>query len=75
LIEERRVTISAYIDIDPRKIGGSIEGAVVHEPAWLNQSVKPFVLVYVANHGARDQIGRELERMGYRIGEDFVCVG
>jgi hypothetical protein len=75
LIEERGVTVSAYIDIDPRKIGGSIEGAVVHDPAWLNQSVKPFVLVYVTSHGARDQIRQELERMGYTIGEDFLCVG
>lgn len=75
LIEERGVKISAYIDIDPRKIGGSIDGASVHAADWLKKSVKPFVLVYVTNHGARDQITNELERKEYRIGRDYLCVG
>jgi glycosyltransferase involved in cell wall biosynthesis len=75
LIEERGVTISAYVDIDPRKIGGSIDRAAVHAPEWLQQPVKPFVLVYVTNHGARDQIRRKLEQMEYRIADDFLCVG
>jgi len=75
LIEERGVAVSAYIDIDPRKIGGEIGEAIVHEPGWLKQSDKPFVLVYVTNHGAREQIRQELERMGYEMGDDFLCVG
>lgn len=75
LIQEQGITVSAYVDIDPGKIGGSIAGALVHEPAWLNRAVKPFVLVYVTNHGAREQIVQELEQRGYNIGEDFLCVG
>jgi len=75
LIEERGAAISAYIDVDPRKTGRSIGGAAVHAPAWLKQPAKPFVLVYVTNHGARDEISHELAQMGYRIGDDFLCVG
>ncbi len=46
-----------WIDIDPKKIGNVINGARVHEPAWLEAASmhnKPFVLNYVTNHGARD---------------------
>lgn len=75
LIEERGVTVSAYVDIDPRKIGNSIEGAVVQGVDWLDRTDKPLVLVYVTNHGARDQIMKTLDQMEYRIGEDYLCVG
>ena len=75
LIEERGVVISAYIDIDPRKIGNSIEDAVVHGAEWLAKPDKPLVLVYVTNHGARDEIMSELDRMEYQIGKDYLCVG
>lgn len=65
----------AWIDIDPRKIGNTIGGIPVVEPAWLQREERPFVLNYVNNHGARDLIGAELEAMGYRQGEDYLQVG
>ena len=75
LIEDRGISISAYIDIDPRKIGGRIGEAEVHPPDWLGQTPKTFVLNYVANHGARAVIEQELTDRGYLCGEDFLSVG
>ncbi len=65
----------AWIDIDPRKVGNRIWGAPVHPPNWLAREAKPFVLVYVANHGARDDIGTRLQEMGYERGQDYLMVG
>ena len=66
----------AWIDIDPRKIGNRIKGVPVVDSGWMSARVdRPFVLVYVTNHGARDLIARELEQMGYRPGEQYLAVG
>jgi glycosyltransferase involved in cell wall biosynthesis len=69
------VTPVAWIDIDPRKIGNRIDGIPVVPPEWLDRRPHPFVLVYVANHGARELIGQELEQMGYAQGHDYLAVG
>lgn len=66
----------AWIDIDPRKIGNIIEGVPVVSPDWLLlQDQRPLVLVYVANHGARDLIARDLQAMGFQRGGDYLPVG
>ena len=76
LLIEKGFPPAAWIDIDPRKIGNRILGAEVTEPGWLQgRSIKPFVLVYVTNHGAREDIGTDLERIGYLLGEDYLAVG
>ena len=76
-LQQRGVTVAAWIDIDPRKIGQTVGGAKVHPPGWLEteSGQRPFVLVYVASHGARDLIGEELHRFDYRRGEDYLMVG
>lgn len=66
---------SAWIDIDPNKIGNIIDGTRVVAPQWLERDEKPFVLSYVNNHGARELIARDLQAMGYQEGEDFLMVG
>ena len=67
---------SAWIDIDPRKIGNRIDGVPVQPPDALVQATpRPFVLVYVANHGARDLIRADLSSRGFRPGEDYLMVG
>jgi glycosyltransferase involved in cell wall biosynthesis len=66
----------AWIDIDPRKIGNRLKGVPVFSPKWLQErEVHPLVLVYVANHGARDLIAADLESYGYRNGENFLLIG
>ncbi|OOZ36221.1 glycosyltransferase family 2 protein [Solemya velesiana gill symbiont] len=66
----------AWIDIDPKKIGNRLEGVPVVDPGWLGETMpKPYVLVYVANHGARELIARDLHRFGYKRGTDYLMVG
>lgn len=75
LLQHFGVEPSAWIDIDPRKIGKTFSGKKVHSPDWLNREPRPFVLVYVTNHGARDLIAERLKLMGYGCGADYLCVG
>ena len=72
---EKGFTPRAWIDIDPRKIGNSLQGVPVVAPHWLVQGDKYFVLIYVANHGAREIIARELQGLGYQRGSDYLVVG
>jgi len=65
----------AWIDIDPDKIGRAVWDLPVHPPAWLDRAPRPFVLIYVASHGAREVIAPQLAAMGYRPGEDWLAVG
>ncbi|MEM7195868.1 MAG: glycosyltransferase [Pseudomonadota bacterium] len=69
----------SWIDIDPKKIGNTVDGVRVVAPEWLRSvnptQEKPFVLVYVTNHGAREEIGEFLQRSGYAIGSDYLPVG
>ena len=72
----RGVAPDAWIDVDPRKVGGRLAGVPVEPPGWLRgRAPRPFVLSWVASHGARERIGAELEEMGYRRGEDYLAVG
>jgi len=66
---------NVWVDIDPRKIGNRIDGVPVVAPQWLQREPKPFVLCYVATHGARELIEYELHRYGYRKGKDYLQVG
>jgi hypothetical protein len=65
----------AWIDIDPKKIGQRVWGLPVQAPGWLDRRPRPFVLVYVARHGAREQIAAHLDSLGYRVGVDYLAVG
>ena len=67
---------AVWVDIDERKIGNVLQDVPVVSPDWLGkQKQKPFVLSYVANHGARDEISQSLRAMGYRRGDDYLMVG
>ncbi|NTU84060.1 MAG: glycosyltransferase [Chloroflexales bacterium] len=67
---------AAWVDIDPRKLGQVVWGAPVRPRQWLDGlRPRPFVLVYVTNHGAYDLISGWLGEMGYRPGADYLCVG
>jgi glycosyltransferase involved in cell wall biosynthesis len=76
LLIEKGFPSTAWIDIDPKKIGNRIDGVPVVGPDWLaDRADRPFVLSYVTNHGARELISRHLEEMGYRRGRDYLPVG
>lgn len=74
LLLEKGIVFAAWIDIDPRKIGNIVQGIPVHSPQVLLQN-RPFVLVYVNNHGARDLIAADLAKMNYQRGLDYLMVG
>ncbi|NIM26861.1 MAG: glycosyltransferase [Gammaproteobacteria bacterium] len=67
---------AAWIDVDPRKLGHCIDGVPVVGPEWLEaQRPRPFVLTWVARHGARERIAAALDAMGYARGVDYLAVG
>lgn len=75
LLIEEGLRAEAWVDVDPRKIGRTTWGLSVHPPEWLDREDRPFVLSYVANHGAREKISAALEQWGYRRGVNYLCVG
>lgn len=79
LLHQAGVRYTAFVDIDPRKVGNTVEDRPVHPPQWLARPFgvgqRPFVLVYVASHGARESIAGALEVMGFQEGCDFLQVG
>ena len=74
-LSAQQIDFAAYIDIDPNKIGQQSLDIPVHPPEWLDRPEKPFVLNYVANHGARERIEEILTNYGYEIGTDYLPVG
>jgi glycosyltransferase involved in cell wall biosynthesis len=72
---EHGVRAQAWVDVNPRRIGKTIWGLPVHPPVWLDREPRPFVLVYVTSHGARDEVAAALEGWGYRRGVDYLAVG
>ncbi len=73
---EQGFPVAAWIDIDPRKIGQVVWGARVAAPEWLaEQRPRPFVLIYVTNHGAREMVEPLLASWSYRAGDDYLWVG
>jgi hypothetical protein len=76
LAMDRGIRPVAWIDVDPRKIGQRVWGLPVHPPGWLaGREPRPFILVYVNSHGARDLIAARLGELGYRAGDDWLGVG
>lgn len=66
----------AWIDIDPRKLGQRLDGVPVVAPPWLlEQPVRPVVLVYIASHGAREEVAAWLQEHDLRPGRDYYQVG
>jgi glycosyltransferase involved in cell wall biosynthesis len=64
--------ISAFVDIDPRKIGQTVDGVPVLGPDALPAPGRCFVVSYVASRGARELIEERLRASGFRAGTDYV---
>lgn len=63
---------SAWVDVDPAKIGQRYEEAPVHAYEWLQREPRPLVLIFVTNHHAREEVVRVLEGWGYVAGRNFL---
>lgn len=66
------VEITAWVDIDPRKINRSVAG----RPVMHRDDIPPpgdcFIVSYVAGHGAAEEISAFLDRRGYKQGRDYL---
>jgi cellulose synthase/poly-beta-1,6-N-acetylglucosamine synthase-like glycosyltransferase len=65
--------IEAFVDIDPRKVGGERRGRPVHPRTALRGRTDVAVLAAVPVVGARALIRRQLTGMGFREGVDYWC--
>jgi glycosyltransferase involved in cell wall biosynthesis len=64
---------AAIVEVHPRRIGRSIQGAPVIAPDALRPPPAPPLVVSVAGAAARALIRSELARLGYRELSDYVC--
>jgi glycosyltransferase involved in cell wall biosynthesis len=68
----------AFVDINPRKIGGALRGLPILSPealpAWWKRYGNPVALSAVGARGARPIIRNRLEALGLREGQDWWSV-
>ena len=74
-LEAEGVRVSAFVDIDPDKIGQRIGRAPVLGPDALPPPGERFVLQWAAARGARELVGAALQQRGYRMGLDWLPCG
>lgn len=65
------IEFEAFVDIDPRKIGGTVRGRKVFDAGILKKK-RFFVLGCVGKRNARYIVRKELESLGYRERLDFL---
>jgi len=74
-LEGQNTPLTAFVDIDPRKIGCSQRGlpiiAAEELPAIWKSFTHPVILAAVGAYGARQIIRRRLIQMGYDEGDDW----
>ncbi len=66
--------MAAFVEVNPRKIGGSIHGAPVVSVAAAAALRGPLHLAAVGQAGARARIREEARRRGLREGWDLLAV-
>ncbi len=71
-LEKSGVRASAFVDIDPNKIGRTARGSPIVAPQTIDKT-KHLVVVAVGVRGARDEIRPFLVGRGFVEGRDFVC--
>jgi glycosyltransferase involved in cell wall biosynthesis len=73
LLTAAEVTVSTWLDVDPRKIGRILHNAPVISPEELHLNGRKMI-VAIGVRGARDQFRGVAARRGWQEGMDFVCV-
>ncbi len=73
-LSESGIRVRAFFDIDPRKIGQSIDDAPVRDAREVSRHRDTYLLVVVGAAGARGLIRDELESCGFRETVDYCCV-
>lgn len=67
------MTVSSWLDVDPRKIGRTLHHAPVIAPAELDLHGRKMI-VAIGVRGARQQFRGVAKQRGWQEGVDFVCV-
>jgi hypothetical protein len=73
LLATTGVTVSTWLDVDPRKIGRILHNAPVISPDELHLNGRKMI-VAIGVRGAREQFRSVAERRGWQEGMDFVSV-
>ncbi|GMT42376.1 MAG: glycosyl transferase [bacterium] len=63
----------AYIDINPRRIGGTKLGLPVYPAERMAAFAGSFLIAAVSSWGARELIRQEAKNAGFTEGVDFLC--
>jgi glycosyltransferase involved in cell wall biosynthesis len=73
-LAKERIRVACWADVDPRKIGQTLHGALVfsHKEIKAGNGLK--VLATVGTPGARDQMRIWAGQAGFTEGNDFLCV-
>jgi len=72
LWKEYEVSISAFIEVDEKKIGGQVGGIPIISYLNIPKKEQCFVLILTGARDARTQITKFLEQRGHRVGDDFI---
>ena len=72
LLIKNEIRISAFIDLDPKKIGRSNTEIPILSIDQLPPPDKCFVFILVGSRGAREQIFSYLSDKGFMAGKDFM---
>ncbi len=68
------VEITAFVDVDPRKIGRTLRARPIFSPTAIPFDGDPIVLAAVASRHARELIRRRLDARFLVEGRDYFCV-
>ncbi|MEI7817405.1 MAG: glycosyltransferase [Desulfuromonadales bacterium] len=73
LLAAEDVSVSTWLDVDPKKIGRKLHNAPVISPEALQLNGRKMI-VAIGVRGAREQFRSVAEGRGWQEGIDFVCV-
>lgn len=73
-LAERGHAVAAFVEVDPRKIGGVIHGAPVLDLGGAAALRGRLHLGAVGRPGAREEIRRQVRSLGHAEGRDFIAV-
>jgi glycosyltransferase involved in cell wall biosynthesis len=73
-LRARGLSVTAFVEVDPRKLGGRIHGAPVVPVSEAGRLRGPLHLAAVGRRGARERIRTEAARLGLVEGLDLVAV-
>lgn len=66
------IEVNGYIDVDPHKIGRTYNGLPVISLEQLGPPEENFVISYIGNRGAREEIRADLVKRGFVEGTDVI---